>query len=164
MIRNGKQRKFRLTDLYTSRNTPNLRFNAPPPACYNTQEIGSNLRFTGSMSFARQLFWLWLISSVLWIGTVGAIRWPWGWQWPNPWEEIRLAHGNLSEVRTPDGAIHQFPADVTADEIDRAVTNYWRWHEAKSTLRLALIVPVLVLLIGAAFGWASNGFRPTDPG
>jgi hypothetical protein len=86
------------------------------------------------MSFARKLFWLWVVGSVLWIGAVGTITWPWGWQWPHPWEEIRLVHGNAFEVRTPDGTIHRFPADATGDEIDRAVTNYWRWNEAKSAL------------------------------
>ncbi len=114
------------------------------------------------MSITRQLLWLWLIGSTLWMGAVGTITWPWGWQWPNPWEEIRVVPGHAFEVQTPDGTIHQFPANATADEIDRAVTNYWRWHETRSALRLALIAPALVFLIGAAFSWALRGFRPAD--
>lgn len=96
------------------------------------------------------------------MGAVGTLTWPWGWQWPNPWEEIQVVHGNQLEVRTPDGTIHQFPANASTDEIDRTVTNYWRWHELRSALRLALSAPALVFLIGAACIWAFKGFRPAD--
>jgi hypothetical protein len=122
------------------------------------------------MRIARGLFRLWLVASALWIGGVGTITWPWGWQGAPVDLEAQSAAAQVSrfadahpqseiEVKTPDGIIHLFPAGTARDAIDRALRNYWRWHETKIAAEIALIPPVLLLALGSVLGWAFQGFR-----
>ena len=80
---------------------------------------------------ARGLFRLWLVSSVLWAGVVVTQAW---------WIIRDL----------PDAPWLVTPISRVSGEL---------LHVASESAALALIPPALVLVVGAAFVWAFQGFR-----
>jgi hypothetical protein len=122
------------------------------------------------MRVARGLFRLWIVISVIWIGGVVGVTW-----WIFPPAEL-----TDQEVDQQPEECHGKSKDE-CKEIERRLGDLWwdvpflneperRWNAALqyvskrrsviSFAALAALVPPLVLLIlGGAFGWAFRGFR-----
>src|SRR6266699_1903023 len=110
-----------------------------------------------ALRIARGLVRLWLVLSVLWIGGVATVTWlglavgPWDVVYERP---MLNPQSSTIQARSADGVIHQFPAGTANDVIDRVLKNYAQVQATKTAVKVALIPPVFVLVLGSALGWA----------
>lgn len=125
------------------------------------------------MNWRKGLMRFWTLLSLAWIATVLYTE-----------EPITKLHKPIR--LTGLGQEHEFPADVTADEIRKALTQYFSdnglkpqgktpadaadelarsaptfsaWHRLQPIVIKALLPPSLLLAIGLSLAWVLAGFR-----
>jgi hypothetical protein len=103
----------------------------------------------------RGLFRLWVVASVVWVCTVGAVTWS-----IMPEKKPPFDPSKPYEEFVPDSAPEPPSKPGMFDDLVRdAERNTVVQHAAET----ALIPPVLVLVLGVALGWAVKGFRANEP-
>jgi hypothetical protein len=111
-----------------------------------------------ALRFARGLFRLWLVLSVLWIGGVGVVTWR-TLPDPRPPLESFLEHPERNPpppgyVIDPPSSSQFNPAEYLAFKA-AAERRAAIWHASL----LAFLPPAFVLGLGSALVWAFKGFR-----
>ena len=121
-----------------------------------------------ALRFARGLFRLWLILSVLWIGGVGVVTWL-----SLPSAPFRLQR---SEARPSQcEGVNNFECAAILKQLGRCTgpsqSEWCRLDDEdvglvdhpkrawRTVAAIALLPPALVLVIGSALVWAFRGFR-----
>jgi hypothetical protein len=94
------------------------------------------------MNWARGLFRLWLILSVLWIGGVGWVTWK---DFPDDWVRV---------CEQGEPPISCLPPGFVIDP-----RPWWADPAIHRGIVLAVVAPAFVLALGSALVWAFRGFR-----
>lgn len=111
-----------------------------------------------ALRIARGLFRLWLVLTVLWMGAVGTMAW-----WhdsPHDWVVVSECPASPEGYVVhdpnppPEGYVIDKPRCVTPVSLLSEV-----FVVNRNSAAMALIPPVFVLTVGAAFVWAFRGFR-----
>jgi hypothetical protein len=106
-----------------------------------------------ALRFARGLFRLWLVLSVLWIGGVGVVTWRTFPVIPE-WGVLPSICEIPANERSQDWDCSWFArvkAQLVMDKEQRAAV--------QSVILLALVPPAFMLASGSALVWAFRGFR-----
>jgi hypothetical protein len=123
------------------------------------------------MRIARGLFRLWLVFAALWIAGVAIVTW-WTFpvdDWFVPALGKRMSDKEFKEL--PDAPwITKESSSATTTEPPRfdptkpyqVALDSERRAALQSAALLALVPPVFVLALGAALGWAFEGFRSKE--
>lgn len=93
------------------------------------------------MRIARGFFRLWVVLSVLWVGTIGTITW-----------QNLLDSRQVKLVSSDDPPWDQPPPGSVEK------TTLTRSENIRHGAELAVLPPLIVLAIGTAFGWTFRGF------
>ena len=99
------------------------------------------------MRVARGMLRLWLVLSVLWIGSIGAVTWL--------YFPVEDASGKAT------GCAPSIPPDICAELMkdDPPIVRVMRSEHLWWGVSFALIPPMFLLALGASLGWAFRGFR-----
>jgi hypothetical protein len=113
-----------------------------------------------ALRFARGLFRLWLILSVLWIGGVGVVTW-WTFPWTPEWAIIECERPKLEF--DPDAYLAGKPQPQAPCPWLERVKAHTGFEEQRAAIQhgifLALVLPAFLLALGSALVWAFRGFR-----
>lgn len=113
---------------------------------------------------ARGLFRLWLVASIVWVCAVGAVTWSTLPKVLPPFDQLPdqsklvtdpnlLAQLNDPKLQAPKPPFDPSkPYDVVVTAAERNALLF-------RAGQIAFIPPVLLLVVGAALGWAVKGFR-----
>ena len=93
------------------------------------------------MQVAHGLLRLWVVVAALWLFGIGAATW-YTLPPPDDWAAVRGLPVPTERANLPDAPL---PASRPAHILEG--------------IGVAFVPPILVLVIGAAFGWAARGFR-----
>jgi hypothetical protein len=119
-----------------------------------TLGLSAGIRGQEQMKWQRGLFRLWLVLSVCWIVAVGAFTWA---TLPADEEVAGWARDDSKALPPlPPGSKPQFDPSLPYVIVRSAE----RVERIKSAAVLALAPPSIILVLGAAFSWAIQGFRP----
>jgi hypothetical protein len=114
------------------------------------------------MNWARGLFRLWLVLSLLWIGAVAWIERD-GLCWASPGErrvEARTAVGPLVLARIDETLLEGTFNSLIDCLPSRGRASIW-WHGRESMLLVLLGPPAGAFVVGCALLWVGRGFRLT---
>jgi hypothetical protein len=120
------------------------------------------------MRIARGLFRIWLVLSVLWVGAVGIVAWPWLPPEYNPSAKFAPPFGPDAYLSSPPaGQEKSFDPDQYLrsepskpyEVVTEPPKTAPRWEATQKAAMEAFIPPTFVLVLGSALGWALRGFR-----
>ena len=108
-----------------------------------------------ALQIGRGFFRLWIVLSVLWVCTVGAVTWS---KFPIEGESIADIGATKAPVQTRTNMTFSEMQALVRKETSQVAARE-RWEIVQAAVKSAIVPPIFILVLGLSLGWAMKGFR-----